>query len=136
MADLVITAASVKPVGSTAQTKLVQVGEAVAQGEAVFLDTSDNKHYKADADLSLMAAKAIGVSLTPAATDGYCLVQIGGNVNLGATLVKGELYCVSATGGAIAPFADLVSGDWITFLGVASSASELILKPEYRNVQI
>ena len=127
MADLVITAASVNPIGSTAQTKLVQAGEAIAQGEAVYLNSTDSKHYKADADLSEAAAKAVGVALTPSAMNGYFVVQIGGSINLGATLTKGELYVVSATGGAIAPFGDLVAGDWITFLGVASSASELIL---------
>lgn len=136
MADLTITASSVKPVGANAQVKCLLMGESVAQGDVVYLDSSDNKYYKADADLSQASATATGICLTPASADGYSMVMTSGTINLGATLTKGELYCVSATGGKIAPFSDLVAGDWITFLGVAKSASELILAPQFRGVQI
>lgn len=136
MADLTITPANVKPVGAAAQTKYVVVGEAVVQGEVVYLNSSDNKHYKADADTSEATSKAVGIVLTPAAQDGYALVQTNGTITPGATMTKGELYCVSATTGKIAPFSDLDSGDWICFLGVASSTSVLVLQPQPKGVQI
>lgn len=135
MADLIITPGSVKPIGGSAQTLYVQVGVEVTQGESLYRG-EDRKYYKADSNLSQEAATVIGIALTPALADGYCLIQTSGRIHLGAALTKGELYVVGATGGSIAPFSDLVAGDWISFLGLASSASELILQPEHRGVLI
>lgn len=136
MADLVLTPANVKPTAANSQTKLVTAGEALTQGEVVYYDSTTKKYFKADADLSAAASTAVGIALTPAGIDAPCVIQTGGDINVGATLTKGELYCVSATAGNIAPFADLGSGDWICFLGVAKSTSEIVLSPQYRGVQI
>jgi hypothetical protein len=48
-------------------------------------------------------------------------------INLGATLVVGEVYVVSATLGAIAPIGDLVSTNFVTPLGTAISTSVLVI---------
>lgn len=133
MADLTQTAANVAIGASTLKTRLVQVGEAVTQGMPLYQSTSDSKFYKCDADV-LASSVAAGIALTPASTDGYSSMAVPADspglalVNLGATLVVGTVYAVSVTTGAICPVADLASGDYITTLGVATTASLLDLR--------
>lgn len=129
MSDLVQTAASVALGSSTTQTKTVTYGEAITQGMPVYQST-DTKYYKADADAATTAA-ASAIALTPGAADGVGLVARPATspgeslVNLGATLTVGETYAVSATAGAICPLSDLLTGDYVTVLGVASTSALL-----------
>ena len=58
----------------------------------------------------------------------------GGLVNLGATLVVGQVYCVSATAGAICPYADLTTGEFVCILGIATSAALLQTSYTYSSV--
>ena len=128
MADLSQTAANVgltNDAGSQIDASKVY-GEAVTQGNAVYLKTSDNKYWKADADAAATAS-ADGIALTPGAADEYGVVCTEGYVDLGATLTVGETYVVSTTAGGIAPIADLGSGDYTTILGVATAADTLEL---------
>lgn len=125
MADITVTPANVAVGAPGARTRVVQVGEAVTQGKSGYLDAATGKYRLADANLSLAAAAATGVFLTAAGSDGYALIMEAGEINLGATLVKGTVYVVSATAGGIAPAADLTTGWHVTILGVASSASLL-----------
>lgn len=125
MANLSQTAANVALGSATTRTRVVQAGEAVTQGQPVYLKTSDSKYWKADANASADTAKAVGIALTPASANGYLVIQegSGGLVNLGATLTVGETYVVSATSGAIAPIADLTTGDYPCILGVATTTA-------------
>lgn len=129
MADLVQTAANVGVSGTTATLSLVQAGEAITQGNSVYLK-SDAKHWKSDADLTSEAAAAVGIALTPAAADEYFVLASTGKIDVGATLTVGTTYVVSGTAGAIAPIADLATGDYATILGTATAADELDLKIE------
>lgn len=112
---------------------MVTAGEAITQGMPVYVSTSDSKYYKCDADAAASAIAA-GIALTPAATNGYFVLALPDNepgkalVNLGATLAVGTVYAVSVTAGAIAPIADLASGDYITTLGTATTAALLDLR--------
>ena len=127
MANLTQTAANVGLTANSASTTatVVQAGEAITQGMPVYLLSS--KYYKADAS-ALGSAAATHLAVTPAATDEYFVaVPTGGTVDLGATLTVGTTYVVSATAGAIAPEADLLTGEFVTSLGVASAAGELVL---------
>jgi hypothetical protein len=54
-------------------------------------------------------------------------VQTAGNINLGATLTVGQIYVLSATAGGIAPVADLATGHYPSILGVATTASNLLM---------
>ncbi len=127
MADLTVTAANVAIAGEDARIRKVQAGEAVTQGQPCYLKSSDGKYYKADADLSADASAAAGIVITPASADGYFVIAESGPVNVGATLTVGETYAVSATAGGIAPIGDLVTGDYPTILGTATTASKLVL---------
>lgn len=97
---------------------------------------SGKKYYKAAANASESTAAAVGIAMTPAATDGYFILATSGTVNLGATLVVGTAYCVGATAGQINPVADLTTGDWITLIGIATSTSEIVLTITATGVQI
>jgi hypothetical protein len=133
MADISITAANVGVGASTLKTRVVQFGEAVTQGQAVYVSTSDSKYYRCDADTQATAIAA-GIVLSPAATNGYGLIALPAEqpglalVNLGATLAVGTVYAVSVTAGGIAPIADLATGDYITTLGVATTTALLDLR--------
>ena len=137
MADLTVTVASVAVTSSTAGVEVVQVGEAVTQGEPVYKKASDNKYWLADADASEEAAGASRLVLTPASTDGYAIVaRPGASVNVGATLTVGERYYASDTPGGIKPSADLTTGDYVTLVGVAETTSSLKLYFSATGVQV
>jgi hypothetical protein len=110
------------------RVKVVQVGEAVTQGQPGYLLTTDSKYYQADANASLVASNAVGIFLTPAATNGYAVFAEGAGLtlNLGATLVRGKTYCVSATKGAICPIEDLTTGDFPCLIGTANTTSTIV----------
>ena len=127
MADLSITAADVGITNNVGAVRMVQVGEAVTQGQCARVSSS--KYYKAQADTEANA-QCVGVFLTAASTDGYAvLADPGCELDLGATLTVGETYVVSdAAAGGIAPIGDLASGDYVTIIGTAITAGKLLLK--------
>lgn len=132
MANLSQTAANVG-VGSTAEIARVQVGEAVTQGQPVYQDGS--LYYQCDANNTAPRAVAKGIVLTPASTNGYAVICTGGLVNLGATLTVGTPYYLSATKGAICPYPDLITGDYVTYLGTATTAALLDLNIDATGIQ-
>lgn len=124
MANITQTAANVAAGSSATRVQLVQAGEAITQGMPVYL-ASDGKHYQTDANDTAVKAQAKGIAVSPASTDGYFLMAVDGLINLGATLAVGQIYCVSATKGAIAPYGDLTTNDFVTILGVATTTALL-----------
>ena len=123
MADLTIGTVGVAGSGGTYAN--VQGGEAITKGQPLYLLTG--KYYVADANSTEAVALVVAVSITGCATDGYLLVaKTGATIDLGATLVVGTEYVLSATQG-IAPVGDLATGWWVTKLGVASGAAILLL---------
>lgn len=143
MADLTITAASVKMTngaggsGTTPLPSTGTAGEAIAAGDSVYRKSSDLKMWKADANLSAEGAGAIGIALNAAGVDQPVtfFAEQGGDINLGATLVAGETYIVSVNAGKICPVGDLASGSWLTYLGYATSTSNLRLNIKATGVQ-
>ena len=143
MANISQTAASVG-IGSVATpTRKVAAGEAITQGMPVYKAT-DGKYYQCDANDSATAIKARcgGIAITPAgAADASFVIAEPGNepgqslVNLGATLVVGGVYAVSATKGAIAPIADITTGDFVTTIGIATTAALLDFQVAVSNTQ-
>lgn len=124
MANITQTAANVAAGSSTTRVQLVQAGEAITQGQPVYL-ASDGKYYQTDANDTAVKAQAKGIAVSPASTDGYFLMAVDGLINLGATLAVGQVYVVSATKGAIAPYGDLTTNDYVTILGVATTTALL-----------
>jgi|688.fasta_scaffold195813_2 hypothetical protein len=127
MADISKTLANVSIGEEGVQFVIGQAGASVSQGEPVYLASGDGKYYKTDANDGVAKAAAVGIALLPAATNGYFLIQTAGLINLGATLVQGTSYYVSTTAGGICLESDLASGNFTTFLGIATSTSLLEL---------
>jgi hypothetical protein len=131
MANISQTAANVAVGGQSTKTQIVQYGESVTQGMPLYKSTTDSKWYQTDANDGLAKARCGAIALTPGAGDGYGLVALPATtpgqalVNLGATLTIGEVYAVSATKGAIAPVADIGSTQFVTVIGIATTAALL-----------
>ena len=125
MADLVITDANVKVKSIDAALLVVQVGEVVGRSQPLRLDASDSRYYLSDANVDVATAAANGISLTGAALDGFVVLVTDGSLDLGATLIVGDVYVVSATSGKIAPIGDLVSTQFTSILGHATDANTL-----------
>jgi len=127
MAALSITAASVAA-GSNAQIVSGKAGETITAGKAVYRDASTGEYLLSDAD-GTGAKQVTGIALN-GASDGQPLqVQTGGDINLGATLTAGTTYYLGPTAaGDIGPLVDVASGDDPIIIGIAKSASMLMMK--------
>lgn len=127
MADLVQTAANVVQ-GSPAFSDDGIAGEAILAGNSLYLKASDSRWYKSQNDGTAEEAGANGLKIalnsSPGAGQPVKLLR-NGQINLGATLVLGETYIVSAVFGAIAPIGDLVSTRYVSILGVATTTAFL-----------
>ena len=100
---------------------------AITAGQVVYLDSANGgKVNLADADVEASAV-AVGVAVNDCAAGGVCsYVKSGSQISVsGAPFTKGLAYYVSLTAGGIAPVADLLTGDYVTIIGVASSTSVL-----------
>lgn len=124
MADVTVTAANVKPVGTSRTVQTVLLGETVTQGQPLYLKAADSKYWKADAD-TLAEAAAEGIAITPGGADEYAIMLTAGTINMGGTLAVGQVYVVSTNAGGVAPYSDLGSGDYVTILGVATTTAIL-----------
>lgn len=126
MADVVITPANVIAQDG-ALIEHGTFGAAVTAGQVVYLNTTTRKWELADAD-ALASANGVGIALNGGAADQKGSIVVEGPVALGAVLTLGTAYGVSATAGGLAPLADLLAGDYVTFLGVPTSTSVLYLR--------
>lgn len=126
MADLTVTAASVAQ-GTGARLERHTAGATITAGQLVYKDTSDsNKAKLADADTAA-ASVILGVALNGASSGQPVTVQVAGDYNPGATATVGQVYVASTTAGGIAPYADLLTGDFVSIFGVATTASNISL---------
>jgi hypothetical protein len=124
MANLVITGLDF---ATAVQPKSIQLGEACAAFDVVYL--SSGKYFKAAAT-DVAMAKAAYILTHAGGLDTYVsAVPLSGLMTITSTptLVQGTQYCVSATAGAIAPVADLVSTNFITnvFMGVDATTGRM-----------
>lgn len=121
MADLSITAADV--IGTGVKETLT-AGGTVTRGLAVRKNTSGQ--IVAASDDSAANAEVYGIALNDAASGQPVEVQKSGPIDLGATLAIGKVYVLS-TAGAIAPVDDIAGGEFVTVIGVASAADNLVM---------
>jgi hypothetical protein len=127
-ADLSVTAASVVA-GTNAKTQAAIALSAVTAGQPLYRDTTTGKVAPADADSGTAAIRTpIGIALNSAGASQPVTYIYEGDLTAGATLTVGTIYTASDTAGGIRPAVDDNTGDYITVLGVASSASVLAVK--------
>lgn len=128
MADLTVTASSVLASAAATVVRTGVAGATVTAGQPVYSDSADENSLK-PAQATAAKENATGIALHGAA-DGQPLSYVTKDSGFtpGATLIAGEIYVVSsAAAGGIAPIGDLTTGDYVTILGVAKSASVLNL---------
>lgn len=133
MADLSITAANVQR--TSGQQKQATAGEAITAGQALYVSATTAKMLRCDASTAAKAA-CDGIALHAAAADQPIAYLANGDIDLGATLAVGTVYGVTDTAGGIGPIADRGTGDFVTLLGVASAADNLILSINRTGVAI
>lgn len=128
MADLVVTAANVLPRSNAIIQSGYLAGEVLAAGKAVYRDATTGKWMLADNNSPTLPARvASGIALSGAALNQPVHVATGGTVAAGATLTPGTAYFLSDTPGGICPFADLATGENSMIVGIAVSATDLML---------
>lgn len=123
MTDLVQTPANVlKIVGS--QRVGVCGTVAIVAGQTVY-GLADGTVELCEKDQTAVEAACDGIALSNASPGQPVVYQVGGNIDVGATLAIGEVYCVGAAPGSIAPTVDVIATEFQTVLGVAITGNNL-----------
>lgn len=137
-ADLSITTTAVTvPSGTPLGDGIA--GATITIGQLLYQDASDSGKLKlANADTTALTADVVGIALSAAAS-GQRVIYLpvagrGTRVTMNAVLTAGQAYYASGndgahTGGAaggICTFADLVTSEFPTLIGVAESTTKLI----------
>jgi len=125
MTDLVVTAANVIK-GADAMIEHGTAGATITAGQPVYLDETTGKFLLSDNNAT--GKKTVrGIALNGAAANQPLTIQRKGDITIGGTLTAGSRYYLSDTAGGIIPEADLASGMDVVQLGLAKSASVLVL---------
>lgn len=125
MSDLSITAANVARVSGGVISGLL-ASATITAGQTVYLNSNDEWALaKADSAAHLGSGQGpIGIALHASLSGQPLEVQISGQITIGATVAVGTIYVVAAdNAGAIAPFADLSTGNIVQVLGLAISTT-------------
>ena len=121
MADITVTATSVVPISASIQSGIA--GETITAGQSLYIKAADGKLWKAQCDGTAEEATCVGVAMNGAAVNQPVAYVADGSVNIGGTTSKATTYVVSATAGGIAPQADLVATNRISYVGYATDAT-------------
>ena len=123
----VTTPTDVRP-GSTANAGTpITYGATVGFGKVLYLDAADDTYKLAANNSTAAIAEAVAISVTPgAATDGGYVVSTDGALLTftGTTFVVGDTYFLG-TSGNIIPQSDLTTGNYVTRIGTAATATVL-----------
>lgn len=103
-------------------------GEALALGDAVYL-ANDGLVYKAGSTTTRNAANVLGLARAAAAAAGAVVVVARGKIEGLSGLTPGGEYFLG-TGGAYSTTAPTGSGNYLTMIGQALSASTLDVQPQ------
>lgn len=133
MADISITATGVTK-GAGAVTERGTAGATLTAGMAVYKDAATGTYKIAHCETSAATAVVAGLALNGASSGQPVEVQTQGIIALNG-LTVGTIYVLSASG-AIAPAADLASGDYVTVIGVGATSANLDLGINDSGVQV
>lgn len=102
-------------------------GGTLTQGMALYFDTSTRTVKAADADAEA-SAECIGFAGHAAASGQPVAVQskAGSRITVNSSLTKGVPYFLGiSTPGSICLYSDISTGDYVSFVGIAISATVL-----------
>jgi hypothetical protein len=105
-------------------------GGNITAGDVVYRQDADRKLHLADSDGASPeeTRTPIGIALNGASTDQPVRVHRSGDITLGgATMTPGAAYYLSSNPGKICPFADVGAGEDVAQIGVAKSATVLMV---------
>lgn len=127
MTDLAITAANVKAESNATVDRGQTAGATITAGQVVYEDATTGKLGLADNNAATPpeAKLPIGIALNGASDGQPIAIARGGDVTIGATLIPGTDYFLGDAPGAISPRADITSGETVTLVGLAISATVL-----------
>lgn len=128
MADVIVTTGSVAIKSLNRRATTGTGGAALTAGQFVYLDAGTNR-YKGAVNSSEAAATCRGLTTDPTADGEFIAIygQDGTVVDLGATLTEGTWYTVSSTAGNIHPYADLLSTEWLSWVGYGNGDGDLVM---------
>lgn len=131
MADVAITASGVLQGANAVVNPIATFGATDTQGQVVYMDV--NGVWQLAQATTLIGAGLpgkVGILLNAGSVGQAATVQTSGQITVGGTLVFGTTYVISAAvAGHMAPETDLLTGNYITILGVAISTTVLQLSP-------
>ena len=113
-----------------------QAGEILAQWDVCYLYVTDNKWYKADADL-VTTMPAVVMATTAMSANDYGIFLLYGfvrNDGWAAWTVGGILY-VSCAAGLMVQVQPAGAGDQIQVVGIAFAAQIVLFNPSYELVE-
>lgn len=111
--------------------------EAIVAGESVYknaagqiglADSTGGAGIETGVGIAINSAPGAGQKVSYAAKDPAFAV--------GGTVIAGVGYAVGAVAGSIVPLADLLSNEYISYLGVGVSATEISLNPDPTGEQV
>ncbi|MES2570581.1 MAG: hypothetical protein V4710_11075 [Verrucomicrobiota bacterium] len=129
MADKTVTPSSVLA-SSAADVRRGVAGVAIAAGQSLYKDTSDNTMKLYDANGVAPANVFAGISQHAAAVgQPISFVYSDPSFTPGFAVAAGEVLIGSATPGGIAVVADIASGLFVTILGIGIGSNKVKLDP-------
>lgn len=139
MADLTITPADVV-VSDTTVLEVVEVGTTVSAGDVIVLDSANSNWILASNTTAALSGNGIDRNIKIALSSGTSGQRIvvsrpNSTITLGSVLTTGRVYVLSASG-AISPESDATTGDYVTILGYAASATDLVFDPISTGLQV
>lgn len=132
MADLSITAANVIA-ASTATIEHGIAGATITAGQTVYLDETAGTYKLADAD-GTGTTRTRGIALNGAGAGQPLAIIKEGDLTMGAVFTAGVSYFQSPNAGGIGARAEVLTGDYVTCLGIAISTTVLRVKIDYSGV--
>jgi hypothetical protein len=132
LADITITAAGVIA-GADSTVENGTAGATITAGQTVYLDTATNRYELADADGAADLRRPRGIALNGAADGQPLRILKAGDLTMDG-LTAGVTYYQSPNPGGIAPRADVLTGDYVTVIGVAKSTTVLAVAIQFPNV--
>jgi len=137
MVDLAIVDNDVVAGVGTQQTRGT-CGSGVSAGDVVY-QGDDKKWRRADASSPAVAPKAnhpTGIALNNGANNQPLAIHLGGDLTVTAVLTPGTSYFLSPNPGKLAPRNDINAGNFVVLVGMAKSATVLMVDFVDPNVAI
>ncbi len=129
MADVTFTTTSLKRADNNSKVETAYSGEAITVGDSVYV-TSAGLVFKTDSNAAATApVRGFALNTVPGVGQPVMILTEGNLTCDGLT--KGTPYFISSTAGKICPFGgtDVAAGMYVSFVGIATSATNLLVSP-------